>query len=106
MIQKGKPAGYYQVRPKELLDTFDFKLLSQVPDAPRTASIHPTSWDWRMLQTDYDSTSSYSGGGGSCYYNGINYLNNNNNNQPNTNGDSAFEDMGNEEPSADPSQVI
>ncbi|XP_075237605.1 uncharacterized protein LOC142333898 [Lycorma delicatula] len=99
--KKGRPAGFYQVKPKELLDTDDCKLLTQIPDAPRTASIHPPSWDWRILQSDCDS-------GSSSYYSSVVNNNNNNNNnhqnQPSVNGDSAFEDMGIEEPPTETTQ--
>lgn len=43
--QKGKPPSYYRTKPGEL----DLKNLHVIPDAPRTATIFPPAWDWRLL---------------------------------------------------------
>ncbi|KAJ9584113.1 hypothetical protein L9F63_021549, partial [Diploptera punctata] len=42
---KGKPPSYYRSKPAEL----DPKNLQVIPDAPRTATIFPPAWDWRLL---------------------------------------------------------
>ncbi|XP_021940111.1 uncharacterized protein LOC110839862 isoform X3 [Zootermopsis nevadensis] len=42
---RGKPPSYYRTKPGEL----DLKNLQVIPDAPRTATIFPPAWDWRLL---------------------------------------------------------
>ncbi|XP_068082154.1 uncharacterized protein [Anabrus simplex] len=44
---RGKPATYYRHRPGEI----DGSLLKVIPDAPRTASVFPPAWDWRLLNS-------------------------------------------------------
>jgi hypothetical protein len=44
-LQRGKPPSYYRTKPAEL----DLKNLQAIPDAPRTATIFPPAWDWRLL---------------------------------------------------------
>jgi hypothetical protein len=44
-FQRGKPPSYYRAKPAEL----DLKNLQVIPDAPRTATIFPPAWDWRLL---------------------------------------------------------
>jgi len=44
-LQRGKPPSYYRTKPTEL----DLKNLQVIPDAPRTATIFPPAWDWRLL---------------------------------------------------------
>ncbi|XP_049861505.1 uncharacterized protein LOC126355260 isoform X2 [Schistocerca gregaria] len=41
---RGRPAAWYRAHPGEL----DAKLLSVIPEAPRTASVVPPGWDWRI----------------------------------------------------------
>lgn len=65
------PPPYYIQNPKEV----DQRVLSVIPEAPRTASVFPPSWDWSYLQN-------YKGVKGRPPAP-----------VPSTNGDSAFEDM-------------
>ncbi|XP_049958096.1 uncharacterized protein LOC126474660 [Schistocerca serialis cubense] len=41
---RGRPAAWYRAHPGEL----DARLLSVIPEAPRTASVVPPGWDWRI----------------------------------------------------------
>ncbi|RVE49490.1 hypothetical protein evm_005831 [Chilo suppressalis] len=46
---KNKTPAYYKNRPQEI----DKNILKTLPEAPRTASsAYPTSWDWKLLDTE------------------------------------------------------
>ncbi|XP_066904239.1 uncharacterized protein [Halyomorpha halys] len=46
--KKGNTPSHYRSKPSELEGA---KLLSVIPEAPRTAHIFPPSWDWKLLHS-------------------------------------------------------